>query len=693
MVRFIGMKSQLSCKIDTGNFEMIIYIVIFLMVHTIFLISALLPWNDVGLLFGKNYNIIVYLITMIIMMSLIILSIIVMHKMMYNGRISTSCNISEDRTVSLKQIIWRCLILVLCIAYMFFLYRGGMYVSASKEEQFVRSNRLVSVPYFVSFLFFYLLIICNCNYLGMNRSKSQLRKVMLFLIPFLVALLAYAPNPFADHGAGLYHIDAYVTSIINTAHMRGFDEYNTSIYGHYGLFFLPFIKLFGNNYISIALVVSIFTYIAFFSACYVCYSWIKNAFVFSCAIVSILGISILLFPTGQYYAILPHRILFPSVLLALISWIETKKVSLCKSIAILGIVQIISLIWNIETGMVCVLVGSVYYFERYLCRTTTKGSRKQYIAAFISAVVICILCVLLAYLILNGYNYVLGIRKWMSFRRFVYPIGSSTYNIDRLRLPLPKRLSLYVFLVAVFFISLTNSIIHLQHLKLYIDDSDQKKCLDLGRRRVQMCVAISGLGSLTYFMNRAAYSNISISWLQMVFAMSILSDQALFEKKSKIQGLKNEGMFHHFVKGICQLSIRDIAGLFLLFGLFCLSLESILNLDRCVEQRCYTWNIENLMERLDTIKEVVPENTYAYGMGVNEIYYQLGWDTGLVIRDWEDMDQESYDRFVKEVKKQDLVFAEKQDPNSRYYYNIAENYNEVFAIEIEGINFALFEKR
>ena len=44
----------------------------------------------------------------------------------------------------------------------------------------------------------------------------------------------YTPNPFKDTFGGVYHLDAYSNSIINSLSFTPLEEYSMSIYGHYG---------------------------------------------------------------------------------------------------------------------------------------------------------------------------------------------------------------------------------------------------------------------------------------------------------------------------------------------------------------------------------------------------------------------------------------------------------------------------
>lgn len=46
------------------------------------------------------------------------------------------------------------------------------------------------------------------------------------------------------------------------------------------------------------------------------------------------------------------------------------------------------------------------------------------------------------------------------------------------------------------------------------------------------------------------------------------------------------------------------------------------------------WNTEALTTLCEEVKDKVPKDTLAFGVGIPELYYQLGWDSQIPAIDW-----------------------------------------------------------
>ena len=106
--------------------------------------------------------------------------------------------------------------------------------------------------YFFLLLTFIFLIYIVLKNVSLNSRKKIL---LIYVMAILMSILLFTPNPFLDGFGGIYHIHAYENSIYNVLQGQPYYLENTSIYGHYGLFFYLPVKLL--NIFGVDIVVAI----------------------------------------------------------------------------------------------------------------------------------------------------------------------------------------------------------------------------------------------------------------------------------------------------------------------------------------------------------------------------------------------------------------------------------------------------
>lgn len=432
-----------------------------------------------------------------------------------------------------------------------------------------------------------------------NVTNKIVRAVVSAVILGTQGIMLYAPCIINDQGGSLYHIHAYFNPIYNTGRLLPFDDIIKSIYGHYSVFYLIPVKLMSliglSEVRAVIIIQCIIGMVSFGLVYYTISKLVKNDCLFYLSVIAISGISFSTYSSGQYYQLLPHRVLFPALTLFFaykFCWGRVKKYwGLIISTA--------SLIWNFETGLVCTLVIACIFVACYL---KDKEKTKIYTAALYFIGFVC-LSFTLAILLLGGTNVILG-GKMMSIKDFIFPLLSDEFRVDELELRLPGVFSLFYFEVIVFVGTSCAFLPRVFNKSASLDDM-----------MILVCSAL-GLGLIPYYTNRAATNNISITHVAFIVLLTLLLNRILTQKEKAVS---------FFIRMICVCLLSFFA------------FDAIISIPFAVKMRANsTWNISLYHEFLNEFQQEIPKNTIAIGPGLPDIYSDLGWDPGIYVMDWVD---------------------------------------------------------
>lgn len=566
-----------------------------------------LPYNETGTIKGINYNILVYFSSVFIAFGVYIVTLLFLRKFNFL--------LVSDK---LLNVVWG-LLIVLSILFLLLIYESEMSLYASQELPIFFFREQMPHKYFLAIM---LPIVVMIYFI--IRSSCQISKCYRIMVggvaSFLCALFTYAPNPLENVYWRQWHIHAYENSIINIAHYIPYDEINCSIYGHYGLIYLPFVKIFGDDINAIAITVALFTFVTVVSSLYVLNTLVKHDMFYTIAVMALVALNFTVYGKGHYLQTLPHRFLFPMLVLAYITYmLKVKKTNQLFE----WLVGILAIVFNLETGLCCVVVISI--FQVFL----GEGSVTDSLRRIGKQILYALLCVCGAYLIVNIYNVIFG-GSFNSIKTFIYPISSQDYNMNEiLRLPIPTVKAGYMLHLIIFSYALFESIRKLWYCKT-------------GNRKdelIKLVIAASGLGALTYCMNRPAAGCISISRYYFVFLLSIYADY-------------NFGVSEKDKRCIDDCNMRYKWGMSYVacFLVIWFAVEGLLGIGTTFENRVVSvWNTESLKNGVEELKEIVPEDTLAFGLCIPELYYELGWDTQVYITDWADMNIHSLQEVQRKI--------------------------------------------
>ena len=463
-----------------------------------------------------------------------------------------------------------------------------------------------SIPFFLS-------AYNGCN----DKKRSAVRFSECVLLVVLMGFFNYSPFP----AGSAWHHHAYINSIISTAQFRPYDDFSTSTYGHYGILYLPIVRLFGNNMQAISVSIAMMGILGFVATFFVLSRWIENDLVFLWGCLAACGLHTCVGNGGGYWQREPHRVLFPILGLLYITWsLQNRKQKQEKKLKIMGVtLASLAIVWNIETGVVTAITVAFFWFI-----ISTKTSFVEWLRAFICSIVYVTLCICGACMIINLYNLLTPAHELLSVRNFFIPIIGWTGYVNNLRYNLPSVFSMY-FLQIIFFSIVIIRI--LPRIFTFLPNEDSE---DYSRNQKVFlaCAGVCGLGVLTYFMNRSVWGNIKVSWVEMSIVLACLADGIL----SKMQSKDMQVSWKEMIKTHRILS----SGVFLvvMFILFSLGTETVLGLENAVT--FHKDKVTTVQFGWDKMKEEisasVPKDTVAFGVGLPEMYFSLGWDTQLIMR-------------------------------------------------------------
>lgn len=396
----------------------------------------------------------------------------------------------------------------------------------------------------------------------------------------------------------------------------------TPLYGHYALFFLLPVKLFGKKIFIIAACISMIAVVEQLTFIYIINSikiknWIK-------AIITIAAITR---QTYIYPAITPIRTLWPVLMCAWICYINKKK---CFSRWLAGYVLAgFAILWNTETGIGCLAGIFMYNCWMMLCEQKQEEivDWKSIIELVLKNVLASFVPLIIALFIVNIYNICCGLRN-IEIASFFYPYLGSDWAIDELRCNIPLGNHAWVYVIILMLTCLSVSVI-----ELFRANPRTEYAKIFG-------IATVGLVVFTYYFNEAHWGCLDV--IRKICAM--LSAFAIAKFYSKLT-INASTIRDQMIKTVCLL-------LLIIWG--SVGINALMNdpvrISRWFGMRVYS-SIETEVNQ--QILGKVPSNIFGIGQGINVIYSELGWYNYPKCRDTSSLDiadnNNAYDQFLEEI--------------------------------------------
>lgn len=183
------------------------------------------------------------------------------------------------------------------------------FAGPSYSPSSLMAPQMVPLYYLLTVLFFvaaiYLLLTGKDCPQWMTWGGYGLSAVMYFLGVWIVNTFEGDP----------YHGEAYLESIYNVADSIPYEELTTGIYGHYGLFFLLPMKIFGAKAVVIQFLIALVGVVTDLAMLYCIHHLIKKNWV---RLLMALVVPVIPFAYRRtnYWQLQPHRLVFPMLLAA-----------------------------------------------------------------------------------------------------------------------------------------------------------------------------------------------------------------------------------------------------------------------------------------------------------------------------------------------------------------------------------------
>ncbi|MCQ2081370.1 MAG: hypothetical protein MJZ11_06900 [Lachnospiraceae bacterium] len=567
----------------------------------------------------------------------------------------------RERKKSFKPYNKYVLLVFYLISYTFILLSVMM---EDKYTQFMQTDQLFRHTLWLPL--YILLLATVVNVILYKISKEDLRVncvrvVAVIICSISVVFLTFSYNPFADVGGKLYHLDAYANSIFFTERLIPYSSEVNSIYGHYGIFYIIPVKifhLFMTKWHAISLAIALTAGITYVLFAYILNKIIKKDIIFSLALLA-LGFYLFGFSEGNYYQLFPHRFFFQAItVFFLYELINNPKESWLRRGVI--IIASLSVVWNLEIGMVCAIACCVCKFVLRNNEKTYTKFRNVLITLFEMFTTIFV-----AYVIVAIYNVSVG-GEILSIRDFVYPIMSQEYHVvEDLQLPFDIPVSFYFIYLSVFLGAFCFC-----GKKILSSDYSNKWFF------VFLC-AIIGLGVFPYYINRVCYSNMQIVLPMLIIILACYIDSCSFDDWCVLNS------------SVSEFGLKELFGKLLLYILVIISLESIFNFRHVLERKKDSYSVEFYNQFVDRVGDL-SDGTAVIGKGSSVLCTCISNDNMIYSLDWEDISRDRENNLYAKIKDRTdikrLIFPYEMEEEVRMIFPNMKKYDEYVYIDNEYLN-------
>lgn len=470
---------------------------------------------------------------------------------------------------------------------------------------------------------------------GQRENKNKKSILMMGLYAALIGISVWAFYRGNVFDGDLFHFDAYYHSIYKIYQLQPYSEINSGIYGFYGMLLLPFTRVMGVSYDKVIALLAILDGVTLACCFYVVDSLFSHTWIKVVTAVS-LSSFVVWERTAIYCQMFPHRILFGGIILAYIVWGTKHKKNNSWYVAIGTILCILSIAWNVETG-IAVTLAFVGGYIAALCRKW-KIIQKTWWLHSLGALFIIPVSFLGAYGMVGAYNLLTG-GQFLTIKTFLFPlVGSEQDFIDLLYVNLPVQLSPWMGCLAIILICTAYVM-----KRCFFENTADSQTEILTAAIILVAI------QMVYYVNRASQNCLYI----VIPVMGILMGW-IAEKTGKSKDRIYRVLFSWIATVLLMMAI-------------------VFPVRLIVQQKSYVSqrNMEKIEQFAEQVKKAVPADTVGFGEGIDEIYSYLGWNTGYFGMDMPDIlysNQVCVDYIFNLIEESDSIFVNDDSLNTLSYY-------------------------
>ncbi len=508
--------------------------------------------------------------------------------------------------------------------------------------------------------------------------RKKVRLVVSLIFTLGVSVQFYAPNIFQDIQGGTYHSHAYTNSIINVCWLIPYGEDMECLYGHYGILYMPVLKLlhkcFHVDYLTgIFIVAAALAGISILLFLYILNFFAKSDVIYYLGMFAIGEEYFMLMQGGVYLQVHPHRMIFPMIMMALALW-EYKKGKKYDIVAICFIT--LSFVWSTEVGLVIMCSFAFYRWIRRIMDGRPFSLCKG-LLLIRELAVYALLPFGLSYLLINGYNLLAG-GMVLDFKEFMFPLVSDRNYIDMIELTLPDVTHAWAGGTILFMGAITPAL-----FQIFWPDKRES-----GLKPFYFLLGLMSLMLMLYYINRPAEGSMFI----ILFLMLIL--QAIILQKSQdiyLDFKEKKGSVFEEPNRFLYLCLRVITT----FILFVMAFDSIYSMPGAWKTSAETiWKRDELMEFAEYVYVQIPPDAVSFGEGVPELMSMIDRDTHLHTTEWSyrNMPLDTMERIRYGLEGEQWFFCSLKclaDMQS-HYPGLTDNYYLHEEFEYNGEKFGFF---
>lgn len=544
-------------------------------------------------------------------------------------------------------------------------------------------------PFFLALILFVLEAAAFLAFCSRSEADGKKADWLVWAVyGVLTVLVLYSmdtPNLFGRSNAGdSFHGHAYFNSIYNVYMGLPFAGDLTSIYGHYALLWKLPMKLIGGDFRMFVFLQAVLSALTHLCAFLVLHQLTKKK------VIRILGAIAITLPIlglrgGYYWQVWPHRMVFPMFLLLYAVWYLKKKKSGWLWAALGYGICVLAVVWNTETGMILAVAWAGMHVCRMFCAEHISPG-KTILGILLHGIGVAA-SFLGAWGLVNVYNFYRS-SPANSIKQFLVPLLSDSYMVDVLHLEIPLFPCGYMGEIALFLLGVAMGIVGWKCFR------KEKEGIPWTWHLI-FFLSVSGLGRLVYYMNRPAYHNLDCCHFSAVILLAFFAERGIsFQREKQWQSVERHS-FHELMRGAL--------GVMSLLTMLALATGTVLLFSQNSEIKENYHNTEEFDELVESIGEYVPENTFAFGLSVPEIYSALHWNTNCFTMDFSDLmiAPESARHMTERLQTEEIPAAftsersmgiwEKYDPEGYQWF--LENYVLDKTFPAGGVEFQYYIKK